>query len=615
MKKNVSFIDEFAVSEVVGALILILIALIIFSVIYMYVFPLPIPPHEPNVKLVGSVTNDGFIAIEHMGGESLPHYRIDVRDVNGTLINRSVYQNEEDPWKIGECKYPSIASPLLTENDKAHITIYSIYKDGSEHEVFDGILTGKIGQTPTIPSISPMLISSLRTNTIDEDLICYNYTIDPSINALTYIYNWLVDGNSIMNLLMPFDTNSLGNVKDYSGHDKNGTSLGPLWTNNGVVGGAYFFDSVDDYISLPYCFDDSFIDEITIETWVKTTADSGVIASFDRNILWELGIINGVVRWSTNVNDDPRDTIGVSSVNDGSWHHIVVTYDSSTGNCMIYVDGEIDKQENGHNPGEALGSGDISNGFIGISSGGTIPMVWDVLTYDDFEAGFGNYTDGGRDCILYTGGTYAHQGSKAANIQDKNGVESSFYHTNGINVNTPGYTSIMVDFWFIANSMEPSEDFWVMYYDGSQWRTVADYDSGDEFVNGQFYHEIVWINKTDYTFPSNMKIRFQCDASDNNDDVYIDQIYVNGTIGSTSVSNFSGYIDEFRIYNRALSAEQIYQNYLCMKDGRSDQSVIVSKETILGNIWKCIVTPNDSTRDDTAVESNNLQIVGYSGGE
>jgi hypothetical protein len=616
MKKNALFIDEYAVSELVGAMFLIIVAIVVFSAICMYVFPLLFPPSEPNVQLRGYVTDDGIIVIEHIGGESLTHYRTDVKHVNGTLINRTTYQNREDPWEIGECNYPLADVYLLTENDAVHVTIYNIDEDGNEKSVFDGILTGKGGGTPpSLPSGPLMLISSLRTNTTDEDLICFNYTIEPDIDASTYIYNWSAGGNSIMNLLVPFDINSSNVVKDYSGNKNNGTVFGPVWMSEGVVGGAYSFDGVDDYISLPYCFDSSFIDEITVEAWIKTDADSGVVASFDRDTLWELGITNGVVRWSTNANDGTTDMIGVTSLNDGSWHHIAATYDSSTGNCTIYVDGETDRQGNGHTPGESLGSGDTPDGFIGISSGGDLPMVWDVLTYDDFEAGFGNYTDGGRDCRLYTGGTYAHQGSNAANIQDNGGIESSFYHTNEIDVDTPGYTSIMVDFWFRAESMETGEDFWVRYYNGSQWHTVADYDSGDEFVNGQFYHKTVWINETDYTFPSDMKIRFQCDASSDWDDVYIDQVYVNGTTGGTSVSNFSGYIDEFRIYNRALSAEQIYQNYLCTKDGFSDKSVIVSEETSLDNIWKCTVTPNDSSQDDTPVESNTLQIVSYSGGE
>jgi len=155
-------------------------------------------------------------------------------------------------------------------------------------------------------------------------------------------------------------------------------------------------------------------------------------------------------------------------------------------------------------------------------------------TYDDFEAGFGNYTDGGGDCSLYTGGTYAHQGSNAADIQGNSGDASSFYHTTGIDVDTADYTLIKVDFWFYATGLANGEDFWVQYYDGSSWNIVADFDAGTDFVNDQFYHKIVWINETDYTFPSNMQIKFTCDASNPVDDVYIDEIYVNATLTSTN---------------------------------------------------------------------------------
>ncbi|MHC4456616.1 MAG: hypothetical protein ACYS0I_05900, partial [Planctomycetota bacterium] len=172
---------------------------------------------------------------------------------------------------------------------------------------------------------------------------------------------------------------------------------------------------------------------------------------------------------------------------------------------------------------------DVNNWLAAESSPGTPPAApWAELTYDDFESGFGNYTDGGDDCSLYTGGTHAHQGSNAANIQDNSGDASSFYHTSGIDVNTPGYTQIKVEFWFKAVGMEDNEDFFVKYYDGTSWHTVAEYDSGDEFVNNQFYFEEVLINASSYNFPTDMKIKFQCDAGGNADDVYIDEVRASG---------------------------------------------------------------------------------------
>jgi hypothetical protein len=72
--------------------------------------------------------------------------------------------------------------------------------------------------------------------------------------------------------------------------------------------------------------------------------------------------------------------------------------------------------------------------------------------------------------------------------------------------------------------MENGEDFWVQYYNGSAWQTVASYARGTSFNNNTWYVATVTIPRTSYTFPTNAKIRFLCDASDNNDDVYIDQI-------------------------------------------------------------------------------------------
>ncbi|MCX5752689.1 MAG: S8 family serine peptidase, partial [Candidatus Krumholzibacteria bacterium] len=153
--------------------------------------------------------------------------------------------------------------------------------------------------------------------------------------------------------------------------------------------------------------------------------------------------------------------------------------------------------------------------------------TWTRITFDNFETGMGTYTDGGADMARYRGTTYSHQGSYSADIQDNSGTASSFYHTTGKNVSS--YNTLQVDFWFYAVSMESGEDFWVQYYNGSSWSTVATYTRGTNFSNGAFYHAVVTIPRSSYTFPTNAKIRFMCDASDNNDDVYIDEIEFRGT--------------------------------------------------------------------------------------
>jgi len=162
-----------------------------------------------------------------------------------------------------------------------------------------------------------------------------------------------------------------------------------------------------------------------------------------------------------------------------------------------------------------------------FTTGSDLGPLWVVLTYDDFESGWGSYTDGGRDCSLYTRKTYAHQGNNAINIQDNSGTGSSFSYTMGIDTDTPGFTQLEIDFWYKAISMDSSkEGFQVQYFDGSTWQTVARYAAGVDFENNVFYNEQVYIDESSYTFPPDMKIRFMCDASGNYDDVYIDEVRV-----------------------------------------------------------------------------------------
>jgi flagellin-like protein len=61
---------EKAVSEVIGTLLLLMIAVSLFSVLYLFVFSFETPDHSPSVSIIGYT--DGYnITLEHWGGESL----------------------------------------------------------------------------------------------------------------------------------------------------------------------------------------------------------------------------------------------------------------------------------------------------------------------------------------------------------------------------------------------------------------------------------------------------------------------------------------------------------------------------------------------------------------
>ncbi|MCD6415245.1 MAG: tandem-95 repeat protein, partial [Planctomycetes bacterium] len=148
---------------------------------------------------------------------------------------------------------------------------------------------------------------------------------------------------------------------------------------------------------------------------------------------------------------------------------------------------------------------------------------WVQLIYDEFESGWGNWNDGGGDCSRYTSGSRAHQGNCAIDIQDNSGTASS---TTCDALNLTSYTQLKINFWFYPRSMESGEDFWLRFYDGSTWHTVETWARGTDFENDNFYNKEVTIDSSTYTFASNSKVRFQCDASGNYDDIYLDEIDV-----------------------------------------------------------------------------------------
>jgi carboxypeptidase T len=186
----------------------------------------------------------------------------------------------------------------------------------------------------------------------------------------------------------------------------------------------------------------------------------------------------------------------------------------------------------------------------------TTASTWQVITFDNFESGMGSYTDGGADMSRYTGATHAHQGVAAADIQDNSGTASSFYHTASYNVT--GYQTLEVDFWFKMVSMETGEDFWVQYFNGTTWQTVATFAAGATYQNNVFYRRVVTISRSTYNFPTNAKLRFMCDASADNDDVYIDEIEFRGLTSSALLAKGGKLLSA----TEALPASfRLHQNY------------------------------------------------------
>ena len=85
-------------------------------------------------------------------------------------------------------------------------------------------------------------------------------------------------------------------------------------------------------------------------------------------------------------------------------------------------------------------------------------------------------------------------------------------------------------------------------------------------------------------------------------------IYVGGTEDYGVIKSFyNGTIDEFIVWNKSLSDQEVsalYNSYLQNKSN----NIMVSNELTVGDIWKVQATPNDNTADGTSVVSNNVTI-------
>ncbi len=82
------------------------------------------------------------------------------------------------------------------------------------------------------------------------------------------------------------------------------------------------------------------------------------------------------------------------------------------------------------------------------------------------------------------------------------------------------------------------------------------------------------------------------------------QLEIGARVIATANEIWEGTIDEVRIYQIALSAEQILAHY------NNQTDLIVSNETTYDQTWQVCATPNDNTADGATVCSNSLTIQG-----
>ena len=161
------------------------------------------------------------------------------------------------------------------------------------------------------------------------------------------------------------------------------------------------------------------------------------------------------------------------------------------------------------------------------STGGNV-----VLNEGYFETGLDGWIDGGSDCARVQSAN-SYEGNFSVRIRDNSGVASSMTLSN---IDVTPFAEVEVDFYFYVLSMENGEDFWLQFYNGSSYITAQTWTSGTNINNNTFYNATVTLTQAQYNFAANSGFRFRCDASGNNDQIFIDQVTITG-ISTTARGN------------------------------------------------------------------------------
>jgi hypothetical protein len=146
-----------------------------------------------------------------------------------------------------------------------------------------------------------------------------------------------------------------------------------------------------------------------------------------------------------------------------------------------------------------------------------------TINSNNFESGFGIWTDGGTDCVRNNQAANSYSGSWAVRLRDNTTTST----TSTTSQNWTSYEEITVSFVFKTASFENGEDFWVQLSNngGSTYTTKAAYVAGTNFVNGTWYQVNLVIAGP---FASNSRLRLRADASADDDLIYIDDVVITG---------------------------------------------------------------------------------------
>ncbi len=159
------------------------------------------------------------------------------------------------------------------------------------------------------------------------------------------------DENTV--LLYTFESGDGDVVKDLSIYGNDGILMGSADWDEGKLGGGLVFggNGPRDFVDIPDSDNLDLVTKLTIEMWVYLNAHSSAGATgVTKESSYKIGPRSNersILRMTTTTNDWVTATlIGEKPLPLSTWIHIAGTYDATTGDAKLYLDGELDSERN-----------------------------------------------------------------------------------------------------------------------------------------------------------------------------------------------------------------------------------------------------------------------------
>ncbi len=258
-----------------------------------------------------------------------------LRNLSGVIDELSIWGRPLSETEILELAGRDVTGPPVIAsqpNDRKRLegssTFFEVFVSGKRPVTYQWF---KDGSPIEGAQSSRFEITKISTEDAgDYTVAMTNSQGEVTTEAATLEVETLGDVTSGLVAYYPFNEEDGDKLKDASGNGIDGDlqNFDDGFSNSGVVGGAFSFDGLDDFIIVPHNDLMNLTDQATVSVWLNPVSVSNN-GDFDRvlrkDVNFDLVLINGGVARVHGINKTPYSSPADTVVN-GEWQHFAYTF-------------------------------------------------------------------------------------------------------------------------------------------------------------------------------------------------------------------------------------------------------------------------------------------------